>query len=75
MVEGLARLALTARRVGGRLHLHDVSMALAELLELAGLSRELGVSPASAREVIRQAKGGKDPLGVQEGVDATDETP
>ncbi len=74
-VEGLARLGLTARRAGCRLHLEEVSMALAELLELAGLSRELGVPPASAREVVRQAKAGEDPLGVQEGVDATDETP
>jgi hypothetical protein len=74
-VEGLARLALAARRGGCRLHLREVSPALAELLELTGLSRELGAPPASAGEVIGQVKGGEDPLGVQEGVDAADEAP
>ncbi len=73
-VEGLARLGLAARRGGCRMHLREVTPALAELLELAGLSRELGAPPASAREVVGQAKGGEDPLGVQEGVDAADET-
>jgi hypothetical protein len=73
-VEGLARLGLVARRGGCRMHLREVSPALAELLELAGLSRELGASPESAGEVVREAKRGEDPLGVQEGVDAADET-
>jgi hypothetical protein len=54
-VEGLARLGLAARRGGWRMHLREVSAALAELLELAGLSRELGAPPGSAGEVVRQA--------------------
>jgi hypothetical protein len=37
VVEGLARLQLLTRRAGGRMWLEDVSPALAELLDLAGL--------------------------------------
>src|SRR6266446_10622017 len=37
----LARLQLRARRGGGSIHVQEVSPALAELLDLAGLSREL----------------------------------
>jgi hypothetical protein len=61
-VEELARLQLAARRAGGRIRLEEVSQALAELLDLAGLRREVG----------GQAEGRKDALGVQEGVDAGD---
>jgi hypothetical protein len=42
VVEGLAWLQLTVRRAGGRMCLQDVSDALGELLDLAGLRREVG---------------------------------
>jgi hypothetical protein len=42
VVEGLAWLQLTVRRAGGRVCLMDVSSALGELLDLAGLRREVG---------------------------------
>jgi hypothetical protein len=64
-VEALARLQLEARRAGGRIRLEEVSSALAELLDLAGLCRELG----------GQAEGPEEALGVQEGVDAGDAIP
>lgn len=42
VVEGLAWLQLTVRRAGGRMGLEDVCGALAELLDLTGLRREVG---------------------------------
>ena len=45
VVEGLARLQLMIRRAGGRMWLEDVSPALAELLDLAGL-RAVVAGPA-----------------------------
>jgi hypothetical protein len=56
-VDDVARLALAARRHGCGIILAEVSPAMGELLELAGL----GV------EVERQAELGKEPLGIQEG--------
>jgi anti-anti-sigma regulatory factor len=53
-VDALARLQLSARRLGRRLRLRDVPLELRELIELAGLSRVLGVEPvwqAEEREV------------------------
>jgi hypothetical protein len=44
IVEALARLQLACRRRGARLHLEDVSPALEELITLAGLTHELGLS-------------------------------
>jgi hypothetical protein len=41
LVQGLARFQFLARRAGGRVWLEDVSPALGELLDLAGLRREL----------------------------------
>jgi hypothetical protein len=41
VVEALARWQLITRRVGGRMWLEDLSPLLAELLDLAGLRREL----------------------------------
>ena len=40
-VDEVAHLALTARRLGGNVALAEVSPALAELLELAGLGVEV----------------------------------
>ncbi len=56
-VDEVARLALLAGRLGGRIILSDVSPAMRSLLELAGL----GV------EVERETEGGEEPLGVEEG--------
>ena len=56
-VDDVARLALLAGRLGGRIVLSDVSPAMRSLLELAGL----GV------EVEGEAEGGEEPLGVEEG--------
>ena len=56
-VDEIARLALLARRHGGRIVLSDVSPALRSLLELTGLRVE----------VERESEGGEEPLGVEEG--------
>lgn len=51
----LARLALVAKRLGGRLNVEDACPDLRALLELAGL----------AVEMQRQAEGGEEPLGFE----------
>jgi hypothetical protein len=56
-VDDVARLALLARRLGGRIILSDVNPALHSLLELAGLRVE----------VEREAEGREEPLGAEEG--------
>jgi hypothetical protein len=55
-VDEVARLALLASRVGGDISLADVSPAMWELLELAGLSVEME----------GQAELGEQPLGIQQ---------
>ncbi len=49
-VDALARLQLTARRLGWRLRLRNVSVELRELIELAGLTGVLGVEPVRQPE-------------------------
>ncbi len=49
-VDALARLQLSARRLGGRVRLRDVSQELAELLDLVGLAREVGWQPEGGEE-------------------------
>jgi hypothetical protein len=56
-VDELARIALRVSRSGGLIVLSEVSSALRDLLDLAGL----GV------EMEWQAELGKEPLGIQEG--------
>jgi len=56
-VDQVARLALRARRVGGRIILSDVSPAMRSLLELTGLRVE----------VEGEAESGEEPLGVEKG--------
>jgi len=56
VVDDVARLALLARRLGGRVTLAEVSVELRELLDLAGLRVEVEGQP----EV------GEEPFGVQE---------
>ena len=45
VVEALARFQLTARRAGYRMWLEDLSAALAELLDLAGLRQAMASQP------------------------------
>ena len=56
LVDRLARWQLTTRRAGGRMWLEDVCSALRELLDLAGLRRELE----------GQAEGGEEQFCVEE---------
>ena len=62
VVDALARCQLAARRLGGSMLLLDVSPELGELLDLAGLRRQVG----------GQAEGGEELLGVEEGVQPGD---
>ncbi len=59
-VDALARLQLTAHRLGRRVELRHVSPALQELLEVAGLAGVLGLQPGGQAEEREQ------PLGVEE---------
>jgi len=59
-IDALARLALTARRLGCEIRLRHASRELVELLGLAGLGETLGVEP------VGQAEEGKQRSGVQE---------
>jgi hypothetical protein len=61
-VEALARLVLTARRQGYNVALTDICPELLALLDLVGLRRQ----------VVGQTEDGKDPLGVEEAVEADD---
>jgi hypothetical protein len=56
VVDRLARCQLTTRRAGGRMWLEEVCPALAQLLDLVGLRRELE----------GQAEGGEEPICVEE---------
>ncbi|MDQ4098659.1 MAG: hypothetical protein M3144_12430 [Actinomycetota bacterium] len=60
-VDALARVQLAARRLGGHVRLSEVSRDLAQLLDLAGLGREVGW----------EAEGGEE-VGVEEGVEPGD---
>jgi len=63
VVDDVARLALHAARLGGRVSLAEVSPAMRELLELAGLCVELA---GLCVDVEGQTELGKESLGVQE---------
>ena|SRR5215472_381845 len=65
VIEALARFQLMARRAGDRVWLEDVSTALGDLLDLAGLRRQM----------IGQAEGREQVLGVEEEVQADDPVP
>jgi ABC-type transporter Mla MlaB component len=64
-IDVLARMALTARRLGGRLELRGTRPDLRELLALVGLE-------ALAVEVVGQAEQREEPLGVEEERDSGD---
>ena len=65
-IEALARLQLTARRLGRTMRLRHPSPELAELLALFGLSDVLRVEP------VRQPEQREQPRGVEERVDRDD---
>ena len=52
VVDQLARLALDARRLGARVVLADVTPALIELLELAGLVVEVAGEPERREQAL-----------------------
>ncbi len=52
VVDELARWELMARRAGGGIRLREVSPALAELLDLVGLRREVGWEPEGLEEAV-----------------------
>ena len=68
-VEALARLALTARRLGCRIRLQDASDDLVRLLAFCGLR---GVLPLGRVEPQREPEQREHPLGVEERVDRRD---
>ena len=65
-VEALARMALTARRLGRQVRLREPSRELRELLDLVGLADVLRVEPGRQPEEREQA------LGVEERVEMGD---
>ena len=65
-VDALARLQLTARRLGRRIELRHGTPELARLLAFAGLAEVLGVGPR------RQAEEREQPFRVEERVDRGD---
>ena len=65
-IEALARLQLTARRLGCQMRLRDPSRELRELLDLFGLDDVLRVEP------VRQPEQREEPLGVEERVEMGD---
>ncbi|MFI0817831.1 STAS domain-containing protein [Streptomyces sp. NPDC021098] len=72
MVEALARLRLTARRLGREMKLANTGGELAAILARAGLEEVL-TAPATLRiEPGWEAEQGEQPLGVQEGVEPGD---
>jgi hypothetical protein len=71
-VEALARLQLTARRLGRRIRFEDVSPELQRLLCLAGLDEALPCGAASDLEPLGQAEEWEQPRGIQEERDPGD---
>ncbi|MDQ1380038.1 MAG: hypothetical protein QOJ71_757 [Actinomycetota bacterium] len=54
-LDALARLQLTARRLGATIHLHHATPALADLIELAGLADVLIVEPGKPTDAADPA--------------------
>lgn len=76
-VDALARMQLTARRVGGRIRLRRISPELDELLSFAGLSEALGRGPGPPAGGLRlqprrQPEVAEQPRRVEEAVDRDD---
>ena len=71
-VDALARLQLTARRLGREVRIRHASRELQELLALMGLSDVVPLSDSSALEVGRQAEEREIDLRVEEEADPAD---
>ncbi len=71
-VDALARLQLTARRLGYRVELLGVCDELRDLLTLIGLDEALPCGPRSPLEPRRQAEEREQPLAVEEEADPRD---
>ena len=72
-VDALARLVLTARRMGCRLVVRNASVELADLLGLAGLVLRHDTSDgALVLELQGEAELGEQPVGVEEEREADD---
>ncbi len=71
-IEALARVQLTARRLGRDVRFRGAGAALREALELLGLRDVLDVGPASGVQTRRQAEQREQALGIQEEADPGD---
>jgi anti-anti-sigma regulatory factor len=71
-VHALARLQLTARRLGRRVRLLDPPPELRDLLRFVGLDEALPAARELRVEPVRQAEQGEEPRGVQERVEPGD---
>jgi ABC-type transporter Mla MlaB component len=71
-IEALARVQLTARRLGRGVRFRGAGAPLREVLELLGLSDVLDVDPASVVRARRKAEQREQTLGVQEEADPGD---
>ena len=74
-IDALARLQLTARRVGSEIGLRNASRDLRELLDFAGLGSVVPLSRGSRIEAGRQAEEREVGGGVQEERDPADPIP
>lgn len=73
-VDALARLQLTARRLGHEVRLRHTSQELQNLLSLAGLCRVVPSQTGSGIEPRRQIKEGEEACGVEEEIRPDDPT-
>jgi ABC-type transporter Mla MlaB component len=71
-IDALARLQLTARRVGSQIGLRNASRELRDLLDFAGLSEMIPLSAGSRIDARRQAEQREEGRGVQEEGDPAD---
>ena len=71
----LARLQLTARRLGGRVRVRNASPELHDLLALAGLCDVVGACPPLSLDARRESEEWEELLCVQEERDPTDPVP
>src|SRR3970040_1781653 len=74
-IETLARLQLEARRIGTSILLDRASPTLRALLALVGLGEVLPCCPDSELGLERQAEEREQPIGVEEEVEPSDQTP
>jgi ABC-type transporter Mla MlaB component len=73
-IDALAKLQLTARRLGGSICLRHASAQLQELLTLVGVGNIVQCDGDSGLEARRQPESGKEAAGVEEEGDPADPT-